>query len=205
MVELKDTDALIIDVRGNTGGNLSSTRLVSYFSGPPRVVVALFSRPYLEKLGHPVTARDVQDAPKVLGAYTDAAIFAAVSRNGGGAVFMTEDLRKKEYTKPVVVLIDHNTGSAGEGFAWQMKRMTHAVLVGRETAGVLLSGEEFALPHGWKIVVPVDGLWGADGADFRDRPVAPNTLVHWTRADMCSDRDPDLEKALELLHPAAGM
>lgn len=199
MAELKDTAALIIDARGNSGGNFSSARLVSYFSGPPRIAAALFSRPYLEKLGHPVTAQDVQSAPEVFGAYTDAKIFAAIARNGGGAAFMTEDLRNQEYTKPVVVLVDQNTASAGEGFAWMMKQMTHATLVGRETAGVLLSGREFELPAGWKLVVPVDGLWGPNGTDFRDRPVEPDVVVRPTRADMCSGRDPDIEEALSIL------
>lgn len=199
MSELKDTDGLIIDVRGNSGGNLSSARLVSYFSGPARIAVALLSRPYLERLGHSVTARDVRNGPKVFGAYTDAEIFEAIAKNHGGAVFMTEDLEDKEYTKPVVVLTDHDTGSAGEGFAWMMKRMTRATLVGRGTAGVLLSGKEFDLPGGWTLVVPVDGLWSADGTDFRDRPVQPNVAVRLTRADMCSGRDPDIERALSIL------
>jgi carboxyl-terminal processing protease len=199
MAELKDTDGLIIDVRGNSGGNFSSARLVSYFSGPARIAAALFSRPYLEKLGHPVTESDVRDAPEVFGAYTDAKIFAAISKNGGGAAFMTEDLRNHEYTKPVVVLVDHETGSAGEGFAWMMKRMTHATLVGQETAGVLLSGQEFDLPDGWKLVVPVHGLWSSDGTDFRDRPVQPDIVLRRTRADLCSGRDPDVEQALLVL------
>lgn len=199
MAELKRTDGMIIDVRGNSGGNLSSTRLVSYFAGPSQIVVALFSRPYLERLGHAVTARDVRDAPEVFGAYTDAEIFAAVSKNGGGAVFMTDDLRNREYTKPVVVLMDHDTGSAGEGFAWMMRRLTRATLAGRETAGVLLSGQEFDLVDGWKIVVPVHGLWSSDGTDFRDRPVQPDVAVRRTRADLCSGRDPDIEKALSIL------
>lgn len=203
MDELKNTNGLIIDVRDNSGGNLSALRLVSYFSGRARIAVALFSRPYLEKLGHPVTARDVENAPKVVGAYTDAGIFAAIAKNGGGAAFMTQDVGTKEYTKPVVVLVNHHTASAGEGFAWEMKDITQATLVGRTTAGMLLSGKEFNLSGGWKLVVPVDGLWGPHGADFRDRPVRPDIEVHWTRADMCSGRDPDLERALSLLQSRA--
>lgn len=174
-------------------------RLASHFSGTAQIVVALFARPYLDELGHPVTASDVEHAQKIFGAYTDAKIFQAIARNGGGAAFMTQDLRSREYTKPIIVLTGANTGSAGEGFAWMMKDMTHATLVGRKTAGVLLSGKEFDLPGGWKVVVPVDGLWSRGGVDFRDRPVSPNIAVRWTRADMCSGRDPDIEKALELL------
>jgi carboxyl-terminal processing protease len=200
MSELKDTDALIIDVRDNSGGNLSATRLASYFmSGPPRIEVALFSRPYLEMLGHAVTAADVAAAPKVTGAYTTDAIRVAVADHHGGAVFMTEDMGERRYTKPVVVLIGRNTGSAAEGFAWVMRDFTKATLVGRKTAGALLSGETFDLPYGWKITVPVQGLWGPDGTDYRDRAVSPKVTVAWTRRDLCSDRDPDIAKAIKLL------
>lgn len=200
MSELKDTDALIIDVRDNSGGNLSATRLASYFiSGPPRAEVALFARDYLKALGHAVTAADVMAAPKVSGAYTTDAIMAAVAAHQGGAVFMTEDMGDKRYTKPVVVLISGDTGSAGEGFAWVMHGFAKAPLVGRKTAGALLSGETFDLPEAWTVTVPVQGLWGPDGTDFRDRPVSPDVTVKWTRDDLCSGHDPDIGEALKLL------
>lgn len=200
MSELKDTDSLIIDVRHNSGGNLSATRLASYFiSGPPRIEVALFSRAYLKALGHKVTAADVAAAPKVSGAYTTAAIRAAVAAHNGGAVFMTEDMGDKRYTKPVVVLIGGNTGSAAEGFAWVMRAYAKATLVGRKTAGALLSGERFDLPDGWKITVPVQGLWGPDGTDYRDRAVSPSVAIKWTRNDLCSGHDPDITEALRIL------
>lgn len=203
MEELKDTDGLIIDVRENSGGNFSAARLISYFSGPSQIAIALFSRPYLEKLGHPVTAADVRAAPKVIGAYTTPQVFEAVSKNGGGAAFMTENLHDKEYTKPVVVLIGGDTGSAAEGFAAMMHRMTTAKLVGRETEGALLSSEHFDLSDGWQLVVPVSGLWAADGTDYRDRPTPPDINVTWKPGDLCSGHDPDIEKAKALLNLTA--
>lgn len=204
MAELKDTEALIIDVRANSGGNLSALRLGSYFSGPQQIAVALLARDYLKTLHHPVTKADVEAAPKVKGAYTDEAIFAAIGANNGGATFMTDDLGDMRYTKPVIVLIGEDTGSAGEGFAWQMRLQTKAKLAGRTTAGALLSGQTFDLPDGWKLTVPVQGVWGADGTDFRDKAVKPDVHVAWTRAELCAGRDPDIEKALAILNAPAG-
>lgn len=201
MEELKDTDALIIDLRANSGGNLSALRLGSYFSGPEQIAVALLARDYLMTLHHPVTQADIEAAPKVKGAYTDAAIFAAIGSHNGAAAFLTEDLGERRYTKPVIVLIGEDTGSAGEGFAWQMHLQTKARLVGRTTAGVLLSGQTFDLPGGWTVIIPVQGVWGADGTDFRDRALQPDVPVNWTRAELCTGRDPDIEKALALLSP----
>jgi carboxyl-terminal processing protease len=79
-----------------------------------------------------------------------------------------------------------------------MRERTHATLIGRVTAGELLSSETFEIGEGWSVVVPVHGLWGADGTDYGDRAVPPDTEVAWTRDDLCSGRDPDLETALSL-------
>lgn len=200
MVELKDTSSIVIDVRANSGGNLSALRLVSYFVDGSRPVAALFARPYLKALGRPVTGADVLGAFKTLDAYTDDSIFAAVSAHQGAATFWTDDVGDKRYTKPVVVLIGEDTGSAAEGFAWAMKRAPHVKMVGRKTAGALLSATDIDLPGGWRVVVPVQGVWGADGTDYRDRAVVPDVAVRWTRADVCAGRDPDIAEALSLLN-----
>jgi carboxyl-terminal processing protease len=199
MEELKDTDAIIIDVRDNSGGNLSALRLASYFLGPAQPMAALFARPYLQTLRHTVTASDVTNAARINGAYTDDAIFAAVSAHHGAATFWSDDLGDKRYTRPVIVLIGGDTGSAAEGFAWSMRKAPLAKLVGRRTAGALLSAQEFDLPGGWKLTVPVQGVWGADGRDYRDRAVDPDYVVPWTRADYCAGHDPDITRALSLL------
>jgi carboxyl-terminal processing protease len=199
MTELKDTDAIIIDVRANSGGNLSALRLASYFNGAAQPAVALFARPYLKALGRDVTAADVLGAARTDGAYTDEAIFAAVAAHNGAATFWSDDLGARRYAKPVVVLIGADTGSAAEGFAWAMRKAPMAKFVGRRTAGALLSAADFDLPGGWKLTIPVQGVWGADGTDYRDRAVDPDFPVRWSRADLCAGRDPDIAKALSLL------
>ncbi|HWA90023.1 MAG TPA: S41 family peptidase [Rhizomicrobium sp.] len=198
MDELKDTAALIVDVRENSGGNASGLRLQSYFAPGEAPAFALFARPFLAALGHKVGKDDVAKVAKVAGAYTDKDIFAAVSANNGAVTFWSEDVGAKRYIKPVVVLIGPDTGSAGEGFAWMM-RLPQVKLVGRRTAGALLSGEEFDLPDGWSLTVPVQGIWSADGVDYRDRALDPDIAVAWARKDVCTGRDPDIEAALAML------
>lgn len=200
MAGLKDTDGLIIDVRDNSGGNLSEMRLASYFHSDKPVQVALLARDYLRQIGHPVTKADMDELAHVSGDYTDDSIRGAVIANRGGVVFVSEDVGDKRYTKPVVVLIGPNTASAAEGFAWDMHLATKAKFVGQPTAGYLLSAEEFKLPDGWTVTIPTQGIWDAStGVDFRDKPVMPDARVEWTRSDLCSVRDPDIEKALAIL------
>jgi carboxyl-terminal processing protease len=135
LAELKDTDGVVIDIRRNSGGNISAMRLASYFSGDSKRALALLARPYLQALGRPVTKADLDKLPAVHGAYTDAAIFAAVQAGRGAAVYATDDLGAKRYRGKVVVVMGKETASAAEGFAWMMKAHTAATLIGRPTAG----------------------------------------------------------------------
>lgn len=199
MADLKDTTAVIVDIRGNTGGNASALRLASYFGREATPSIILLSRPYLVGLGHPVTRADIVAAPRVSGAYTDAGVFQAVGEKGGGAAFWSEDMGAKRYSGPVVVLTGEDTGSAAEGFAWFMRLKTKAHIIGRQTAGAFLGGQTFDLPQGWSVTLPVYGLWGPDGGDYGDKPVTPDETIALTRSDVCSGRDRDIEAAMDWL------
>lgn len=191
MESLGKTDGLLIDIRNNSGGNASALRLLAYF-GKPGPGVALLSRPFLEKLNGPVQERDMKDIHRVTGAYTTEAIFDAVRQGNGATMLMVEDVGERRYDKPVVILIGPETGSAAEGFAWGAKEQTNAVLIGRATAGVLLSSEQFDLPGGWRVTLPVHGNWGPDGRDYGDQPVPPAIAVTHTREAICRGEDADL-------------
>ncbi|HRE44349.1 MAG TPA: S41 family peptidase [Terricaulis sp.] len=195
MAALADTQAIIVDVRENSGGNISALRLASHFGGGAEPAVALMARPYLQALGQPVNAEIVRALPRVDRAYTDAAVFGAVSANRGGASFWTETV-ETPYRGRVFVLISPETSSAAEGFARYMRERTQARLIGEQTAGYLLSGQNFDLGEGWRVTIPVHGLWSADGVDQADRAVAPHDAVRPSRADLCAGRDAVLAEAL---------
>jgi carboxyl-terminal processing protease len=199
MEELANTKGLVIDVRTNSGGNISAMRLASYFIDHDGPAFALLSRPYLEKLGRAVTAVDVAAAPQVIGRYRGEDVMEALSKGHGAATFYAEDLGDKRYRGPVVVLIGPGTGSAAEGFAWGMKQYSRARLVGAPTAGAILSGENFEVAPTWSLTVPVAGHWSGAGKDLNDKPVAPHEAVPETRADLCSGRDRGAERAIAIL------
>lgn len=199
MDELQDTQGLVIDVRRNTGGNLSALRLASYFSGESRPAVALLAKPFLAALGRRVTAADIAALPPTRGAYTNEAIFGAITAGKGAAAYYSEDLGAKRYRGKVVVVTAGETGSAGEGFAILMRELAGATLVGRPTAGYLLSSDVFPLAGGWRLTVPVDGLWAPDGRDYGDKVVTPDITVPRKAADLCRADDMDLAKAADVL------
>lgn len=197
MEALGETNALVIDLRGNSGGNASALRLASYFGPGAESAMVLLARSYLAALGRPVTIADIAAAPRVDRAYTDAAVFAGVSANNGGAALWTEAVARR-YDRPVFLLIGPETASAAEGFAWYMRLRTDARLVGRTSAGELLSSDRVDIGQGWRVTLPAHGLWGPDGRDYGDQPVPPHVTINWTRADLCTGRDPDLAEALRL-------
>lgn len=202
MVELKNTSGLIIDARDNTGGNMSFVRLSSYLSLGEHLVAALLTRGYLETQG--VTPEQINPAklPKATRTYTDEAVFTAMSSNGGAVGIYSEDLGENRYRGKVIVLINEETASAAEGFAWHAKLRTKATLVGRKTAGALLGAEYFELPGDWRLGVPTHSGWGPDGKPVIDQPVTPHIETKWTRNDVCNGTDPDIAKAFELLNLA---
>ena len=201
MDELGRTAGLIIDARDNSGGNMSFVRLTSYLSSGEHLVAALITRPYLEAFPQIPKQIDPAALPRIDRAYTDEQIFGALRTNKGAAAFYSEDLGAKRYKGKVVVLINEETESAGEGFAWHAKLKTGATLVGRRTAGVLLGAEYFKLPGGWQLGVATQSGWGPDGKPVIDQPVSPHIETTWTIRDVCGGHDPDMAKAMELLSP----
>jgi carboxyl-terminal processing protease len=204
MEELGRTHGLVIDIRTNSGGNISAMRLASYFSDYSGPAFALFSRPYLQKLGRPVTAADIAAAPKVIGRYRGEDVGEALSKGGGAALFHIEDLGAKRYRAPVVVLIGPGTGSAAEGFAWGMKTWSKARLVGAPTAGAILSGEDFDIAPGWSLTVPTAAHWSTSAENLNDKAITPHELVPETRADLCAGRDRGAERAMAILSGMIG-
>ncbi len=198
MADLANTKAIIFDVRGNSGGNSSSIKVLSYIAPPDiKVNLAMLGRPALKRLGRMPTAEDLAALPSVQKAYSVPQVLAAMIR-GGAMVFATEDMGERRYRGRVYGLVNEGTGSSAEGFGHGL-RLAGATLIGRRTPGALLSGSQFPLPHGWSMTVPVFGLWLTDGTSLNDAPVTPHHEVRWSVEDYRNGRDPDLTKALEII------
>ncbi|PZQ63633.1 MAG: hypothetical protein DI570_08170 [Phenylobacterium zucineum] len=204
MADLKDTQGLVIDVRRNSGGNLSALRLASYFIEGSRPAVALAIRPYLQGLGRPFGAADMGALTPVRGAYTDAGVGEAIQAGKGAAAYYSEDLGAKRYRGKVVVVTSNATGSAGEGFAAMMRDLANAPSVGQPTAGYILSSERYKLAGGWVLTIPTSGVWGPDARDYGDKPVQPTVAIPRGAADFCRADDPDLSAATDLLDRQIG-
>lgn len=167
--------ALIVDLRGNDGGNT-----------PGRLVRRLMDRPY--RFWRETTpcivaldrARGVATAPLVSPAEFEVPDIAAF----GGRV---------------ILLIDALCASAAEDFIMPFKDNGRALLVGETTWGS--SGQPYHedLGDGMSFRVGAKREFFPDGSPFEGHGIAPDLPVELKATDLQAGRDPVLERALASL------
>ena len=153
-------------------------------------------------------------------AYKDAVIIDE-RFNGGGSVadYYTEILQKKEIAwwamrygadmktpsasiqGPKAMLIDENAGSGGDLLPWMFRKFGIGPLIGKPTWGGLVGILGFpVLMDGGTITAPNLAFWTREGGwGVENEGVAPDIEVEQTPADVIAGRDPQLEKAIEVI------
>lgn len=101
--------------------------------------------------------------------------------------------------KPLVVLINGLTASAGEILAGALKDNDRAILVGEKTYGKGLIQRIMPLPLNTAMNVTIAKYLTPDGIDIHKHGIQPNHKVVLTIGDVRADKDPQLDKAIELL------
>lgn len=150
MTLLSPTDALIVDLRGNGGGDSDTVAyLLGYF----------FSRPT------EVTGAAVRENGKL---HTDRTFTPA---SVGGPRYLG---------KPLYVLISHQTISGGEMFAYDLKTLHRAIVLGQASAGAAmgLGSPPYFLTEHLTISVPNAQTRNPyTGTNWQDTGVIPDVAV----------------------------
>ncbi len=105
----------------------------------------------------------------------------------------------KFYGIPVVVLINEGSASASEIFAGALRDNNGSKLVGKTTFGKGLVQEMQNLKDGSALKITVAKWLTPSGIDINKEGISPDYEVEMTLDDYENDRDPQLEKAIELL------
>jgi tricorn protease len=102
---------------------------------------------------------------------------------------------------PKVMLIDETAGSGGDLLPWMFHKLDIGTLVGRRTWGGLVGILGFpVLMDGGTITAPNLAIWTADeGWVVENEGVPPDIEVEQTPADVIAGRDPQLDKAIEVV------
>ncbi len=167
---LLDAPALILDLRGNSGG---STHLSDPIAG------RLMSRPFTYGREH-YPARLPQ-------------------RGWRPWIDYRVEPRGVTYDGPVVLLIDEGTFSTAENFAVALVDSGRATTVGRQSGGGSGNPISFRLTGGGRARFSTGDFRRNDGSPIEGQGIAPDVPVTWTVEDFRRGRDPDLDAAEALL------
>jgi tricorn protease len=102
---------------------------------------------------------------------------------------------------PKAMIIDETAGSGGDLLPWMFRKFAMGPLIGRRTWGGLVGTLGFpVLMDGGGITAPNLAIWTPeDGWVVENEGVAPDIEVEQTPADVIAGRDPQLEKAIEVV------
>ena len=101
---------------------------------------------------------------------------------------------------PKVMIIDEDAGSGGDLLPWMFRKLALGPLIGRPTWGGLVGILGFpVLMDGGNITAPNLAIWTEEGFIVENVGVAPDIEVEQTPADVIAGRDPQLDKAIEVV------
>jgi C-terminal processing protease CtpA/Prc len=103
------------------------------------------------------------------------------------------------WDKPVVLLINERSFSDAEVFPFMFKEAGLGKVVGVPTPGGVIGTTSVTLSDGSQFRVPRTGFKTMDGVDLEGLGVKPDVLIEETTEDRLNDRDPQLNKALEIV------
>lgn len=156
------------------------------------------------------TGGDDRYAARVAGAFADKEelIYSVQTRNGINHTdfdekkfYSTKRVGSEQFLKPVILLTDRKTISAGEIFCLHMKSFEHITQIGDTTAGDFATlGNRSFLPNGWSFRYPIQ-LFLRPNGDYLDGKGGniPDVFIKNTALNIASDEDLVLEKAIEYL------
>ena len=171
LAHLGDARALIIDIRGGSGGeDIAGKTIASYFTDQRRLYMT----------------NSIKNGPGP-DDFTEPAEWYIEPR--GDAPF----------TKPVALLTNRQTISARETFALAMLTLPNVNTVGDTTAGAFSNLVTRELPNGWGYSMSIGDWRAADGTSYEGQGIPPQVLVRNRRADYLAGRDEALETAIGLL------
>ncbi len=101
---------------------------------------------------------------------------------------------------PKVMLIDETAGSGGDMLPWMFRKLHVGTLVGKRTWGGLVGFlDMFALMDGTQMTSPNVAIWADGRWVVENEGVPPDVEVQQWPAEVIAGKDPQLEKAIEII------
>lgn len=125
-------------------------------------------------------------------------IVSIVGRNGYHYDVIAED-NNVDIEKPVVLLVDGSSASASEIFSGALKDYNRAKIVGTKTYGKGMVQKIISMPNETGLNLTVAKYLTPNGSDINKHGISPDFEEDITREDIIQKKDPQLEKAKDIL------
>ncbi len=165
---------LIIDLRGNSGGNISGLKVVTNLADKPYSGGAFVTNKWFEKNKKAPTVADFGNFQTLTEANL-ALLWDGIHNLEGLAIKVIPETTI--YKGKVFVLTDGVTASTCEPIVYGLKNYQLATIVGERTAGAMLNGESFKVKESWQITIPTADYFTADGKRLDKIGVEPDHKV----------------------------
>jgi C-terminal processing protease CtpA/Prc len=165
---------LILDLRGNPGGNISAMRVASYLVDSSRFGGVFVTRKWFEHHDAPPRIEQYRSFPLLSEANYRILIDGLHNEEGIALKLLPAGSR---YKGRLFVLTDRRTASSCEPLVYGIREYWLGTIVGEPTAGAMLNSEEFPLGDGWEIVIPTAEYYAADGFRIDRVGVQPDVVV----------------------------
>lgn len=167
--EMKEMRGLVIDLRHNGGGDFTNGEVIASRFTQQRT---------LAFTGMPKSGPGPNDFEAPTAYYLDPA-------------------GPRQFTKPVVVLTDIYTVSAGENLVLYLRTLPHVTVMGDRTTGAMGERLEKEMPNGWIYSITGQIITAADGNIYEGTGIPPDIAVLNTAAELANGVDQMLERAIE--------
>lgn len=169
--DLSTTVGLIVDIRNNDGGEDESSRTIAGYFADQR---NLYMKSRYRNGPNP------RDFGKVFDWYVEPA-------DG------------TRYLKPIILLTNRYTISAGETLTLAMKTLPHVTHMGDTTCGAFSDAVSRQLPNGWQFSLSVGDYRDAANVSHEGVGLIPEVVLRNTASDLEAGVDVVLEEAMRLL------
>jgi carboxyl-terminal processing protease len=100
---------------------------------------------------------------------------------------------------PTVLLVNEGSASASEILAGALHDNSAATIVGKKTYGKGVVQDVRTLRDGGSLKVTIASWYTPKGKNISKEGITPDHVIDLTEADVAAGRDPQKDKALELL------